>query len=96
MRSNDSPVPCDWVEWGHVPMDGAVAPLSACRLKGSRQQQLFTPDGWTFEGSLSQSFGFEPLEQLGRRYRFLRHENGLDVYLDSETGREVFAGRGGN
>ena len=38
-------VPCDWVEWGHFPMDGAGASVSACRLKGSRQQQLFTPDG---------------------------------------------------
>ncbi len=87
-------VPCEWVEWGTIRMSAAGEKVTACLLKGGEETELYTPEGWTFEGSLSQRFEFEPLEHAGRRYRFVRHEVGVDIYLDVETGREVFAGRG--
>ena len=87
-------VPCEWVEWGRISPGVEGESVSACQLKGSEQKQLFTPDGWVFDGSLIQKFGFQPDEGCDRRYRFLRKQGRLDVYLDSETGREVFAGRG--
>jgi len=53
----------------------------------------FALEVWAFEGSLSQKFGFQPTGAPEQRYRFLRNENGLAVYLDLETGTEVYAGR---
>lgn len=83
-------VPCEWLEWGRIPMEGGS--VSACRLKGSQEKQLFSPDGWRFEGSLSQRFGFQAAGAQ-ERYRFVRREDGLDVYFDTATGKEVYAGR---
>jgi hypothetical protein len=48
---------------------------------------------WEFEGSLSQSFGFVPAGDIHERLDFLRHENGSGVFLDRETGKEVYIGR---
>ena len=55
--------------------------------------RLSTPDEWTFERSLSRSFGYAPEAHRDKSLRFLRHENGLDVYLNALTGTEVYVGR---
>ena len=83
-------VPCDWIEFGIVGNEERVA---ACRLVGSSQTVLMRPEGWSFQGSLSQTYGFMPNEAEGKSLRFLRHEDGIDVYLNVLTGREVFVGR---
>jgi hypothetical protein len=83
-------VPCDWIEFGIVGNEERVA---ACRLVGSAQTVLMRPEGWSFQGSLSQTYGFMPNEAEGKSLRFLRHEDGIDVYLNVLTGREVFVGR---
>ena len=49
--------PCDWIEFGTVTIRGAT--VAACRLTGDDTQRLFTPDGWDFEGSLSQTSAYE-------------------------------------
>ena len=89
-------VPCDTIEceYFHLEDDPERRVLSA-RLKGSAQELLYTPDGWTFETSLTRSFGFAPEGQLEKSLTFLRHENGLDVYLNAVTGKEVYVGRTG-
>ena len=51
---------------------------------------LATPNGWTFEGSISERFSFVPNEDVAVRLKYLRTEGGLDVFLDTSTGREVF------
>lgn len=87
-------VRCDWIEFGHVDVNRDPAKrVAACRLKGSPRMVIETPVGWTFEGSLSQTFSFVPTEYLDRAVTFLRHEDGLDVYWDSLAGREVFVAR---
>ena len=78
-------VACDWLEWGRIPMGPDGGSVSACRLTGSQEGQVFTPEGWTF--------GFQATEDSEQRYRYLRTENGIDVYYDTATGREVYAGR---
>jgi len=57
--------------------------------------QVVSPPGWAFESSLSRSFGFVPSEHADKSLTYLRHENGLDVYLNSVTGEEVYIGRTG-
>jgi hypothetical protein len=86
-------VECDWVECAHYQCNEAGEGALGCRLVGGAEESFFAPEGWQFEGSLSQQFGFQPTEGADRRYRFLRNEGGIDVYLDTTTGREVYAGR---
>ena len=86
--------PCSWAEFGHVNLgNDPKQRIAACRLAGSTDMQVVTPPGWAFESSLSQSFGFAPTEHVDKSLTYLRHENGLDVYLNSLTGEEVYIGR---
>lgn len=82
---------CDWVEFGRVEIGGH--PVAACRLAGSDEHTVVTPPGWRFEGSLSATFGFVPTGLEDNSLRFLRHEDGVEVYLNLLTGKEVFVGR---
>lgn len=97
-------VKCEWLEFAQLPFGGAGGKVSACWLfEGPRiasglhipgaAMDLHTPPGWTFEGSLSQRFGFVPNQDLKSRLQFLRSDNGIDVFLDLDTGKEVFVGR---
>jgi hypothetical protein len=93
--------PCDWIEFAHLPFGDAGAKVGACWLFEGRRMgagihlretsmDFAVPDNWQYEGSLSQKFTFVPTEELDRRLRFLRSENGVDVFLDTLTGKETF------
>ena len=84
--------PCDWLEFGHISM-GPGQQVAVCRLAGSQSMQIFTPDGWEYEGSLSASQSFVSNENVNKDLKFLRTENGVDVYLNKTTGKEVYIGR---
>ena len=86
---------CKWLEFGQVDMSGHGQRVAACRIVGSQLMQVFTPQGWKFDGSLSSTFGFVPNEHAGKGLKYLRHENGLDVYYNPITGKNVYAGRSG-
>ena len=51
---------------------------------------LATPSGWTYEGSLSDRFALVRDEDVQERLKYIRTENGNDVFLDTSTGREVY------
>ena len=94
---------CEWLEFGRLRF-GEKGEISACwffdgprhgaglHMEG-RTMQLATPEGWRFEDSLSRSFGFEPTERSGGHMKFIRSEDGFDVYLDLASGDEVFVAR---
>jgi hypothetical protein len=95
---------CDWLEFAHLPAGEGGGKVSACwLLEGPRiaagvhfpgkSIDLATPPGWTFEGSLSERVGFVPSEQAADRLQFLRKGDGVDVFLDRDTGKEVHVGR---
>jgi hypothetical protein len=87
-------VKCEWAEFGNVNIGGeSEARVAACRAISSESMQIETPDGWRYENSLSKSYSFFPNEEVNQKLRFLRHENGVDVYLDLETGKEMYMGR---
>ena len=87
---------CSWLEYGHINLDGDLKKkIAACRLVGSTEDQIFMPDGWAFERSLSSSYGFTPTEHQEKTMKFLRHEDGVDVYISELTGKEVYVGRTG-
>lgn len=84
---------CDWLDFEHVNMEGTGSRVAVCRLAGSKVIEVVTPLGWKYEGSLSSTFGFVPSVQVEKGMQFLRHEDGIDVYLNPLTGKEVFVGR---
>jgi hypothetical protein len=57
--------------------------------------QVVTPPGWVYEKSLSSSYGYVPTGHKDGGLKYLRHEDGLDVYLNTLTGAEVYVGRTG-
>ena len=87
---------CKWAELGKVPAPGAETErVVACRLAGADNEKLMTPDGWTYDGSLSEGFGEGTTGAAKDRLEFLRREEGTDVYRDTDTGKEVFVERSG-
>lgn len=84
-------IPSPWLSFGELAKDGNN--VKVCWLSSTDPNFIFTRRGWEFEGSLSQKAGFVASEDVEKKLRFLRNENGLDVYLDLETGKEVYLGR---
>lgn len=84
---------CNWADCGSVNIDGNN--IKACQAVGDDSFQLMTPDGWKYEGSLSQTYAFAPTENVDKSLKFLRHEDGMDVYINTLTGKEVYLGRTG-
>lgn len=85
--------PCDWLEFGRVNLSDNSDTCAACRLTQSKSGEFATPKGWAYKKSLSRHFGYVPSEHAGRSVKYLRHENGMDVYLNVLTGQEVYIGR---
>ncbi len=94
---HDSTMKCNWIEIGFINFDNDLnKKIKCCRLKHSKLNQLLTPDGWQYEGSLSNQFGFIPNGEVHKSLKFLRNENGCDVYFNILSGKEVYVGRSVN
>ena len=97
---------CQWLEFGHFAYGNSGGKVAVAWLfVGPRiaagvhfigeSLKLATPEGWTYEGSLSERFTFVEAGTESGRLKFLRSENGVDVFLDLTTGKEVFRGSTG-
>ena len=86
--------PCDWADFGKLWLsaDGSKS-VAACRARGGTFGELATPLGWEYENSLSADFKFVETGRASEFMDFLRHEDGVDVYRDLATGKEVFVAR---
>ncbi len=86
--------PADWVEFGTIDWEDDVSrKMSACRLVGSKVMEMVTPEGWSYEDSLSAQYLYLSQRAIPEYLDFLRHEDGLDVYRDLRDGKEVYVGR---
>lgn len=98
-------IPSYWLEFARTSPFGTTGrKVAACWLfEGPRvavgihlpakAMSIATPDGWTYEKSLSANSQFVANEDMQDRLKFLRHEDGNDIYLDLATGKEAFVGR---
>lgn len=80
--------PCAWIEFFRQDVPGGS--VSAARLAGSHEDNLFCPDGWEFEHSLSHSFQFHPGRKPDENFEFVRTEHGTDVFRDRRTRQEFY------
>lgn len=87
--------PCRWLAFGRRRLE-ADRTVAMCWRAGrdGPAGPLATPPGWEFEGSLSQQFRFVPTNEVADRLQLLRKDDhGQDVYLDLDTGREIYIAR---
>ena len=82
---------CEWFTFGRGDLEPGQF-VAGAGFAGSTEQRLFVPDGWKYEGSLSHKY-FVPTGEAIGRLKFLRTENGVDVFLDLVSGKEVYRGR---
>jgi hypothetical protein len=80
------------IEFGHIELAPGQR-VAVCRAVGDTDNAMAAPDGWKYERSLSQTFGFIPAGEEDKSLRFLRHEGNVDIYFNRLTGKEVFVGR---
>jgi hypothetical protein len=87
---------CDWAEFGFTDWNNDPScPIAVCRARPTHVDRVVVPNGWRFETSLSAQHQFVEAGKVPASLKFLRHEAGLDVYIDTETGKEHFVGRTG-
>lgn len=82
-----------WVETGTMHVDEIGGPVTVCRLAESEDWDLVTPAGWKYSGSMSERGGFVSDGDVKKYLKLLRTEDGIDVYLDTRTGKELFMNR---
>ena len=85
-------IACDWLDYGGIEI---VPGQNVCAVwrKGSASRQVYCPERWSFERSLSRQYLVASADHVGQLLTFLRHDNGIDVYRDALSGKEVFIGR---
>jgi hypothetical protein len=87
--------PVNWLETGKITLSGGGAVVAA-RLKGSTNNTLYSPPEWRYEGSISSQPTFVSEAAVESEMEFLRHDNGVDVYRDRRTGKEVYKSSDGS
>jgi len=85
-------VPCDWAECSYFRSPDGYR-IVGCRMIGSSVQEVVMPDGWEYENSLSANSKFVENGWVSEFMDFKRHDSGVDVYDDLETGKELHVGR---
>jgi hypothetical protein len=97
-------MPVEWLEFACISLSEAGNKVAACWLfeepriaagvhMPAEGVNIATPDGWVYENSLSANFKFVENEEMQQKLKFLRKEEGTDIYLDLSTGKEVYVGR---
>ncbi len=86
-------VQCDWAKcgktnWGNDPRKR----ITYCNMVDSKCDQLLTPEGWTYEGSLSESFGFVPLG-AEHTLELINEEDGLMTLRGPLSDQPLYIGR---
>jgi len=98
-----------WLQFARIGLDNTDYKVGSCWLRPpgknvgagiympSLSMSLATPKGWEYETSLSSESNrkFVVTEKMNSEYKFLRREDGQDIYLDVATGKECFVSRAG-
>jgi hypothetical protein len=94
-------IPTEWLEYARVCLGDTRNKVATCWLftekrvaagvhMPAKSMGLATPDGWRYEDSLSANFKFVGNDEFEDKLKYLRTDGDVDVYLDRETGKEVF------
>lgn len=81
----------EWLEFGHLQI-GKGNKIGAARLYGSEIPEVVTPEGWVFEGSLSERFLFVP-NNAADTVQIEQVEDGPDIVRSPLIDGKMFLGR---
>ena len=88
--------PCDWVHFGVAWADDNPTKLIAvCRLREGTTETIATPQGWSYDESLSKSCGNVSRRRAKVAMKLIRQEENRDIYWNEVTNREVVVARTG-
>lgn len=80
-------VAADWLEVRLVDfVSDGTQPVNTARLKDGKETRTMFPNGWRWEGSMSQQARFVPADKADEMLEFVRSEGGVDVYRDRKSG----------
>ncbi|MAF84042.1 MAG: hypothetical protein CL797_08070 [Chromatiales bacterium] len=86
--------PCDWLEVIYFDIDDDPDQrVMAALISGEDPDPMAAPDGWTPEQSINLEGNFVTSDKIAERLTFVRQDDSVSVYLDKETGKEVYVGR---
>lgn len=84
--------PCGWIEIIRYQLDEGV--VLAARLKGSNEDTLVVPEGWTYAASATRNTRFVPNEDFAASLVYVGPAgDGLDAYREKATGELRYVGR---
>lgn len=87
----------DWLQFESMEKaDDESKQIAVCRLKGDTRPGLSAPIGWKYKGSMSDKPNFASKEEAEQRLEKIRRRDGVEVYYDKQTRKQVFVGRTGN
>lgn len=85
---------CDWLEFGYASGEFSRGnKVAVARMVGDGEDWFAAPDGWEYEGSMSQRTTYISQKDIPKSLEFVEHQNGLDIYLDKSTGTTKYVGR---
>ena len=83
-----------WMEFGHVSKStGSNMRVAMCRLTGDQDTNVVMPEGWVYEDSVSAEPNYISNDEADERLDPIRRKDGLEVYYDKKTRKQVFVGR---
>jgi hypothetical protein len=87
---------CNWLEVIYFFIDDDPKKrVTACQIIGDDNKDMYSPDNWDFESSLSNQYAFVPCGQEDKSLKYLGYEDNVDVYLNLLTGEKSYIGRSG-
>ncbi|WP_374420569.1 hypothetical protein [Chromobacterium sp.] len=84
-------VSCDWLGFGCADWDDDPRqPVAVCFAPPAVKAKVMAPEGWRYADSLSANGKFVAGVDASSNLVFLRQDDGVDVFVDRETGKEFF------
>lgn len=92
---NQGPVTlCEWLDFGHADWDGDPTQVVAvCCARPTKSSAIVVPEGWVYSSSLTANHRFVEGGSIPPNLSVARSENGIDVLVDKDSGREYFVRR---
>lgn len=81
---------CDWIKLGYIQLSEHRIRLLVAGLSDADFESVDVPDSWTEEKSISARPNFVPNGKTQDELEYSRTENGIKVFKNKRTGKEVF------
>ena len=86
--------PCEWASFGSTHWNNSEQyPIVVCQSTSAEVRSVVVPDHWEYESSLSATSVYVDGDNIPDSLKLIRKESGIDVFLDTKTGKELYVRR---